>query len=199
VATYLLTASGHQHFRDSQNDQQYTDFLLSNAEVGLQTMATVFDIDYDAVLEVFHFYLSSMPIRPSGIPHEWDNFPPFLEIRSPRTQDESDRRQAGELSLATGCTPTAAFVEIGQRMATFPATECCCERLFCNVRNVVGDFRHAMKPETLRDLMTIRMDVIWAGEKKSQDMWEVGSRLYTSINNHPEEPEVPFQIDDSGI
>jgi hypothetical protein len=78
VATYLLTAGGHQHFRIFQNDQQYIDFLLSNAEVGLRTMATVFDVDYDAVLKVFHFYLCSMPIRRSRIADEWDHFPPFL-------------------------------------------------------------------------------------------------------------------------
>jgi hypothetical protein len=128
-----------------------------------------------------------------------DATPVLKKIHPAVTPDECNRRQAGEFSLASGCTPTDAFVEMGQRMSTFPATECCCARLFCNVRNIVGGFRHALDP-ILRDLVTIRMDVIWGQERKSQNMFEAVASLYRSITNFPEEePDEPFQSDDSGL
>jgi hypothetical protein len=39
---------------------------------------------------------------------------------------------------------TDSFVDLVKRIEAFPATECACEGLFCQLRNLVGDFRHQM-------------------------------------------------------
>jgi hypothetical protein len=45
------------------------------------------------------------------------------------------------VSIAGQQHDTDSFVDILKRMEAFPATECAREKLFCQLRNLVGDFR----------------------------------------------------------
>jgi hypothetical protein len=44
------------------------------------------------------------------------------------------------VSRAGGQDDVNSFVDLVKRIEAFPATECACERLFCQFRNLVGDF-----------------------------------------------------------
>jgi hypothetical protein len=45
-------------------------------------------------------------------------------------------------------------------MEAFPATECACERLFCQLRNLVGDSRHQMSDSMIVNLLVIKTKII---------------------------------------
>jgi hypothetical protein len=56
---------------------------------------------------------------------------------------------------------TDSFVDLAKRIEAFPATECVCERPFCQLRNLVGDSRHQMSDSMIVDLLVIKTRVIW--------------------------------------
>jgi hypothetical protein len=56
---------------------------------------------------------------------------------------------------------TDSFVDLVKRIEAFPATESVCERLFCQLGNLVGHFRHQMSDSMIVDLLVIRTRIIW--------------------------------------
>jgi hypothetical protein len=66
------------------------------------------------------------------------------------------------ISIAGRQLDTGPFVDLMKRIEAFPATECACERLFCQLRNLVGDFRHEMCHSMITDLLVIKAGIIWA-------------------------------------
>jgi hypothetical protein len=48
------------------------------------------------------------------------------------------------VSIAGRQLNTGPFADLVKRIEALPATECACERLFRQLRNLVGDFRHQM-------------------------------------------------------
>jgi hypothetical protein len=157
VATYLLSPRGHDHLRTVGKDSEYGRFLQQWAMTGLTSLCTIFKIPNCAVLELFDYYVWKMDMGDVTTDALWANFPEYVPIHDPKTVHEQNLRHKGIFIPESGCTQTDALVELGKRMAAFPATECTCERLFCNVRNLIGDFRQSMKAGTLRDLLCIRM------------------------------------------
>jgi hypothetical protein len=57
---------------------------------------------------------------------------------------------------------TDSFVDLVKRLEAFPAIECACERLFCQLRNLAGDFRYQMSDSIIVDLLVIRTKIIWS-------------------------------------
>jgi hypothetical protein len=64
------------------------------------------------------------------------------------------------VSVAGRQIDTRPFVDLVKRIKAFPATECACEGLFCQLRNLVGDFRHQMSNSMIVDLLVIKTRVI---------------------------------------
>jgi hypothetical protein len=64
---------------------------------------------------------------------------------------------------------TDSFVDLVKRIEAFPATECACERLFCQLRNLVGHFRHQMFDSMIADLLVIRTRIIWPKAAQIQE------------------------------
>jgi hypothetical protein len=56
---------------------------------------------------------------------------------------------------------TDSFVDLVKQIEAFPATECACERLFCQLCYLVGDVRHQMSDSMIIDLLVIRTRIIW--------------------------------------
>jgi hypothetical protein len=56
---------------------------------------------------------------------------------------------------------TDSFVDLGKRIEAFSTTECVFERLFCQLRNLVGGFRHQMSDSMIVILLVIRTRIIW--------------------------------------
>jgi hypothetical protein len=60
------------------------------------------------------------------------------------------------ISIAGQQHDTDSLVDLVKWMEAFPATTCACERLFCQLRNLVGDFRHQMSDSMIVDLLVIK-------------------------------------------
>jgi hypothetical protein len=65
------------------------------------------------------------------------------------------------------------FVDLVKRIEAFPATECACERLFCQLRNLVDDFRHQMSDSMIVDLLVIRTRIIRPNAAQIKEYTEI--------------------------
>jgi hypothetical protein len=65
------------------------------------------------------------------------------------------------VSIAGRELDTGPFVDLVKRIKAFPATQCVCERLFCQLRNLVGAFRHQMCDSMIVDLLVVKTGIIW--------------------------------------
>jgi hypothetical protein len=163
-------------------DSDYGRFLQQWATTGLKSLCAIFKIPDAIDLELFEYYVWKMDTQHIATESFWEHFPMYLPLHDPKSLYEQDLRQQGIWIPESGCTPTATLVEIGRRMAAFPATECTCERLFCNLRNLVGDFRQSMKARTLKDLLSIRVHQLW-NEDSGNEMHEVAARLQVEVDD----------------
>jgi hypothetical protein len=77
------------------------------------------------------------------------------------------------VSIASRQPDTDSFVDLVKRTEAFPATECACERLFCQFRNLVGDFRHQMSDSMIVDLLVIRTRIIWSNGAQIKECAEI--------------------------
>jgi hypothetical protein len=68
---------------------------------------------------------------------------------------------------------TDSFVDLVKRIEAFPATECACERLFCQLRNLVADFRHQMSGSMIVDPLVIKTRIIWPSAAKIKECAEI--------------------------
>jgi hypothetical protein len=81
--------------------------------------------------------------------------------------------------LASGCFITGqqhdtdSFVDFVKRIGAFPATECACERLFCQLRNLVGHFRHQMSDSMIVDLLVIKTRIRWPNAVQIKECPEI--------------------------
>jgi hypothetical protein len=142
VATFLLAPQGHFHITSCPRDSEYVLFLEAQAIKGLKDLSRTFKDSWPVQLvQLFKFYLWEMPTVNVSASDFWRHFPPYLPLYATVNLEQTERRRNGEFSLASGCTPTVSLALMGMRMAAFPATETCCERLFCQIRNLIGDFR----------------------------------------------------------
>jgi hypothetical protein len=164
VAIYLLSPVGRKHIRESVRTSFYAGWMESFAREGIRSLCAIFHIESDNVIDLFLHYLWEMGPETMPTREFWAHFPKFVTLRE------------------SGCTSAASLIELGERMAEFPATECSCERIFCQVRNLVGDFRQHMKSGTLRDLVRIRMHRLWQATEES-DIDSVAARLRGGVDD----------------
>jgi hypothetical protein len=68
---------------------------------------------------------------------------------------------------------TDSFVDLVKRIEAFPAPECACERLFCQLRNLVGHFRQQMSDSMIVDLLVIKTRIIWPKAAQIQEGAEI--------------------------
>jgi hypothetical protein len=66
-----------------------------------------------------------------------------------------------------------SFVDLVKRIEAFPATGCACERLFCQLRNFVGDFRRQMSDSMISDLLVIKTRIIWPNAAQTKKCAEI--------------------------
>jgi hypothetical protein len=52
-------------------------------------------------------------------------------------------------------------------------TECACERLFCQLHNVAGDFRRQMSDSMIVDLLVIKTRIRWPNAAQIKECVEI--------------------------
>jgi hypothetical protein len=55
----------------------------------------------------------------------------------------------------------------------FPATEWVCEKLFCQLRNLVSDFRHQMSDSMIADLLLTETRITWPNAPQIKECAEI--------------------------
>jgi hypothetical protein len=108
---------------------------------GVVTFSKAFHYDVAKMTSLFQDYL--------------DNPRQFHSLK------DSCTNQPRRICIAGRQHDTDSFVDLVKRIEAFLATECACERLFCQLRNLVGDFRHQMSDSMIVDLLVIRTRIIW--------------------------------------
>jgi hypothetical protein len=81
------------------------------------------------------------------------------------------------VSIAGQQHHTDSFVDLVKRIEPFPAAECACERLFCQSRNLVGDFRRQMSDSMIVDLLVFKTRIIWLNAALIQECAEILKEL----------------------
>jgi hypothetical protein len=62
-------------------------------------------------------------------------------------------------SIADRQLDSGQLVDLVKRIEAFPATECACEWFFCQLRDLVGDFRHQMRDSMITDLLVVKTKI----------------------------------------
>jgi hypothetical protein len=89
---------------------------------GIDILAKMFSYDSAEMIRVFQDCFSN-PRQFDSVKDLYSNYPHFISVAGQQLDARS-------------------FTDLLKRIKAFPATECACERLFCQLRNLVGDFRH---------------------------------------------------------
>jgi hypothetical protein len=165
-AAFLMTPKGIQFMRTIERDSPFSGFFYETARIGIESLAIAFRLPVSEVREHFKFMIfdGAPPIFMDPLQF-WKNYSRFLPLFPPCTSLELNLRLRGIFSPESGCTSSSNFVELGLRMLSFPASEVGCERVFCNLRNLIGDSRKNLSSDTITHLMRIRMNSIFQGGK----------------------------------
>jgi hypothetical protein len=149
LACYVLTKEGLAWYKSIRRDSNEGMALKKMVCNGLETLTSSFHHDPKIVKELFEMFVETATFGEASTREYWSGLDPQAE--------------AGEKNV-----PIFPLVDIAKRVQAFAATETSCERLFCQLRNMVGDFRHRLATTTMRDLLWLRMDYLWNTAKDKQ-------------------------------
>jgi hypothetical protein len=76
-----------------------------------------------------------------------------------------------------------SFSDLVKRIETFPATECACERLFCQFRNLVSDFQHQMSDSMIVDLLVIKTKIMWPNPAQIKECTEAVRKVQSDTGS----------------
>jgi hypothetical protein len=107
---------------------------------GIDPLAKVFSCDEAEMIRPLQDYLYHLRHFDS-VKDLYSNYPQFISVAGQQLD-------------------TCSFTDLVKRIEAFPATECACERLLCQLHNLIGDFRHQMSEATIVDLLTIKTKII---------------------------------------
>jgi hypothetical protein len=103
-------------------------------------LANVFSYDVAETTMLFQHY-SYNPRQFDPVKDLYSNYPQFISVAGQQLD-------------------TCSFTYLVKRIKAFPATECPYERLLCQSRNLIGDFRHQMSDSRIADLLMIKTRII---------------------------------------
>jgi hypothetical protein len=130
-ACFLVTPIGTTYYSAVTPPSEFAASMETIWKKGVVTLSKAFHYDVVQMISLFQDYLDN-PRQLHSVKNLCTNWPQQISI----TGQQHD---------------TDSFVDLVKRIETFPATECACERLFCQLRNLVGDFRHQMSDSMIVD------------------------------------------------
>jgi hypothetical protein len=117
---FLVMPIGKRYYSAVTRLSEFAASMETMWKKGAVTLAKAFYYDVAQMTNLFQDYLDN-PRQFGSVKDLCTNWP---------------RR----VSIAGRQHDTDSFVDIVKRMEAFPATERACERLFCQLRNLIGDF-----------------------------------------------------------
>jgi hypothetical protein len=150
---FLVTPIGKRYYSTIPKPSEFAVSMETMWKKGVVTLSKAFHYDVAQMICLFQDYLDN-PRQFHSVKDLCTNWP---------------RR----VSMAGQQQDTDSFVDLVKRIEAFPATECVCERLFCQLRNLVGDFRHQMSDSMIIDLLVIKTRIIWPNAAQIQECAEI--------------------------
>jgi hypothetical protein len=152
-ACFLVTPIGKRYYGVVMRPSEVAASMETMWKKGVATLSKALHYDVAQITSLFQDYL--------------DNPCWFHSVKELCTNWH--RR----VSMSGRQRDTDSFVDLVKRIEALPATECACERLFCQLRNLVGDFRHQMSDSMIVDLLVIKTRIIWPNAAQIQERAEV--------------------------
>jgi hypothetical protein len=113
----------------------------NDVEGGVVTLSKAFHYEVAQMISLFQDYLDN-PCQFHSVKDSYTNWPRRVSVAGQQHDIDS-------------------FVVLVKRIAAFPATECACERLFCQLGTLAGDFRRQMSDSMIADPLVIKTRIIW--------------------------------------
>jgi hypothetical protein len=141
---FAFTEAGRLYYNSVGTGSDVHNALNVMIQAGMKTLSSIFQYNEACVQSLFSHYLAAFADQRTYKTTEkfWDEYPKSVVHNNTELKTDD-------------------LVDLARRVQRFPATEAGCERLFCNIRNLVGDFRQRMTAKTIRSLLRIRMDELW--------------------------------------
>jgi hypothetical protein len=146
---FLVTPIGKTYDSAVTRPSEFAAGMKTMWEKGVVTLSKAFHYNVAQMISLFQDYLDN-PCQFHSVKDKCANWPRPVSIAGQQHDIDS-------------------FVDLVKRIKAFPATECACERLFCQLRNLVGDFRYQMSDSTIVDLLVIRTRIIWSNTAQMQE------------------------------
>jgi hypothetical protein len=152
-ACFLVTPIGKRYYSAVTRPNEFAASMERMWKNGVVTLSRAFHYDVAQMISLFQGYL--------------DNPRQFHSVKDLCTY--WPRR----VSMASRQNDIDSFVVLVKRIEVFPATEWACERLFCQLRNLVGDFRHPMSDSMIVHLLVIKTKIMWPTAARIQERAEI--------------------------
>jgi hypothetical protein len=150
---FLVTPIEKRYYSAVMRPIEFAASMETMWKKGVVTLSKAFHYDVAQMISLFQDYLDSQ--------HQ------FHSVK------ELCTNWLRLVSIAGQQHDTDSFVDPVKRIDAFPATECACKRLFCQLRNLVGDFRHQMSDSMTVDLLVTRTRIIWPNAVQIQECAEI--------------------------
>jgi hypothetical protein len=150
---FLVTPIGETYYSAATRPSEFAASTETMWKTGIVTSSKAFHYDVDQMISLFQDYLDSQ--------HQFHSVKDLC-TNWPR-----------RVSIAGQQHDTDSFVDLMKQIEASPAAECACERLYCQLRNLVGDFRHQMSDSMIVDLLVIETRIILSNAAQIQECAEI--------------------------
>jgi hypothetical protein len=150
---FLVTPIGKTYYNAVTRPSEFAASMETMWKKGVVTLSKALHYNVAQMISLFQDYL--------------DNPRQFHSVKDLCTN------WLRRVSIAGQQHDTDSFVDIVKRIEAFPETECACERLFCQLRNLVGDFRHQMSDSMIVDPLVIKTRIIWPNAAQIKECAEI--------------------------
>jgi hypothetical protein len=150
---FLVRPIGKRHYSVVTRSSKFAASMKTIWKRGVVTLSKAFSYEIARITSLFQDYLDN--------PRQFHSMKDLCTYWPRRVSVGSQQHD------------TDSFVDLVKRLEAFPATECACERLFCQLRNLVGDFRHQMSHSMIADLLVIKTRITWPNAAQIQKCTEI--------------------------
>jgi hypothetical protein len=161
---FLVTPIKKTYYSAVTRPSEFAASMETMWKKGVVTLSKAFHYDVAQIISFFQDYLDN-PRQFHSVKNLYTNWP-------------------GRVYIAGQQHDTDSFVDLVKRIEAFPATECACERLFCQLRNLVGDFRHQMSDPMIVEPLVIKTKIIWPNAAQIKECAEILKEVQSDTGPH---------------
>jgi hypothetical protein len=139
---YLATPAWKRYYGAVQRPSAFAASMEAMWHQGIETLNKAFASDVVEMTRLFQDYLYD-PRQFDSVKDLYSNYRHFVFLAGRQLDPRS-------------------FTDLVKRIEAFPATECVCIKISCQLLNLACDFRHQMSDSMIIDLLIIKARIIWS-------------------------------------